>query len=414
MNSCFQPVEIFLLSLLLLSIHSEYKGDRKPIEDALRWQLTQLADVTHAMGIKTISAPGFEADDVIGSLARLGSECTDEPFDRIIILSNDKDFVQCLTSKVSMLSPKSGMGTNYVFTHASDAVSVFGVDVDRFVDYLMLLGDVVDGIPGVESVGEKNAQALLRQFASVEEVMEAIRGNKKLPVRAAKKVAANLVKAEKHFKLWRQLATIRTDVPSLLTEGGDAANLSSWDSLRYRGPVLEHASSAPPSPPMERVLALYRKLNFPPPPAYFFQPTAPTSSSSPVTPSSLSLSSSSSFSLDPMQTGSLIRLLTHTEWNELTEKRLLKKTMKAKLDLSTPTSSLSIESSSSVTLHASTNKTTVTRTRKSTATTKTERARVYKSDTDDADNQDQSFIPPSTSKKSTKDQEAASAAVTSE
>ena len=173
---------------------SGYKIDRKPVEDSLKWQLRHLARVTRALGIQPLTAEGYEADDLIGTLAHAASSAppapssspssdpaapsasppspsSPPPFDRVIILSNDKDFIQCLNDRVSMLSPKNGSGA-YVYMHCSDAREAVGVAPERFVEYLVLLGDVVDGIPGVPGIGPVRAKHILDTYKSLEHLIQ--------------------------------------------------------------------------------------------------------------------------------------------------------------------------------------------------------------------------------------------------
>lgn len=325
----------------------DYKGGRKPIEDDLRWQLSQLARVTRSLGIQPLSSNGFEADDVIGTLARSGSEsqqaangdATSPRFDRVVILSNDKDFIQCLTPTVSMLSPKSGAGISYVWTHHDDAISQFGVPPSRFIDFLILLGDAVDGIPGVDGIGEKKAATLLKHYEKVDHILDAIRKNQKLPVMAAKKVATALLEAESKLELWRELATIRTDIPNLLPN-------NDWEHIAYKNPFIAPPSTsaaagsqlasgggsdAVGSSAALSIIDLYRQFNFPNPPSmadhtseHDKKPTTPNPHPAHLPPphssagslrlvvDSLTSASSSSSSL---------RMLTHSEWTIATKKK---------------------------------------------------------------------------------------------
>lgn len=169
---------------------SDYKIDRKPVEESLKWQLGHLARVTRALGIQPLTAQGFEADDVIGTLARAasapspsvggGSGCA--PFDRVVILSADKDFIQCLNPRVSILSPKSksvgggggsvgGGSACYVYMHHADVIEAVGVPAERFVDFLVLLGDASDGIPGVDGIGAVRAKQILTHYGSIDDAL---------------------------------------------------------------------------------------------------------------------------------------------------------------------------------------------------------------------------------------------------
>jgi len=250
----------------------DYKEHRPPTEDALRWQLHQLPRVSRALGIRAISMLGYEADDIIGTLAARAStvaEGEDEPpFDRVIILSNDKDFVQCINERVSLLRPVSarsiraplstspsdldtsshgilpGHGAPYVWVHESDAINAFGVAPSRFVDFLVLRGDEADGIPGVPGIGEKRARDLLHKYPSIEAMLADQEGpvgtaSKKKKGKVMQKIAQGLQECAALFPVWRHLALIRTDVHGL----------PQWDQLQYHGPTPSnfHAHTHSPS-----------------------------------------------------------------------------------------------------------------------------------------------------------------------
>jgi 5'-3' exonuclease len=317
----------------------------------LRWQLGHLSRVTRALGIQPVSAATFEADDVIGTLAHAAcqtatstqssaDDAADSPttFDRVIILSSDKDFIQCVNERVSLLSPKPGGGGGsgtYVFLHAHEVAETVGVRPERFADYLVLLGDVVDGIPGVTGIGPVRAKQIVEQYASLEHAMHDIKTKRQLAGdkkgKASDKVCAALLKAEAQLPLWRDLATIRTNVP----------DLPDWEALRYHGPTNGAAASDKPNTAAARALAaaaaeavsavpltaaqqmtadtvaaLYREFSFPSLPS--FVPAATPSSGVAVTASSSSLVISSRSSRSSSSSASsLPRLLTQAQWSHL-------------------------------------------------------------------------------------------------
>lgn len=370
-------------------IFPDYKSERKPVEDALKWQLTQLARVTRALGIQPITAPGFEADDVIGTLARLASSpsasssasasaatsAASPAFDRVIILSNDKDFIQCLNERVSILSPKTGAaasaslpsssasvaaagnGPAYVFLHHSEVPSVLGVSPSRFVEYLVLVGDVVDGIPGVAGVGPVRAKAILDAYPSLEACVEdcksnggkAMGGGKK-PSKSASKVVESLLTSAPQLALWRELATIRTDVPDLpcaartsaaagadstIAAAADTTPSSSsassiWDHLQYHGPVAASSDEVEPITPEQQAVAdsihsVWREFSFPPPPHFVDEPSDVASAAAAA--AAAAQTGAGGFDVpitsdpEPAATASsssaLPRLLSQAEWSEL-------------------------------------------------------------------------------------------------
>ncbi|MHC4781277.1 MAG: 5'-3' exonuclease, partial [Planctomycetota bacterium] len=181
--------------------YKEYKATRKPMPEELRGQIPILLNVLEAREVPILRVGGVEADDVLGTLARAAAErgaC-------VRIVSRDKDLKQLLGPHVALFDPK----TDALFE--VDALEKdTGLKPEQFPDFLGLAGDTSDNIPGVPGVGQKTALTLLKEFGSLEAVLE---GWDK--IRGAKRKAAVRDHADQ-ARLSRELAVIKTDVP--LTE----------------------------------------------------------------------------------------------------------------------------------------------------------------------------------------------------
>lgn len=177
-------------------MYSEYKANRPPMPDDLRVQIQPIHDLVDAMGLPRLVIEGVEADDVIGTLA-VQAEAAKQP---VIISTGDKDMAQLVDPHVSLLNTMTD-------THMDmdGVVDKFGVRPDQIIDYLALVGDKVDNIPGVEKCGPKTAVKWLAAYDTLESVIEhadEIKG----------KIGENLRAAIEHLPLSKALATIRTDI----------------------------------------------------------------------------------------------------------------------------------------------------------------------------------------------------------
>ena len=177
-------------------MYEEYKGTRPPMPDDLRKQIEPLHEIVKAMGFKLISVSGVEADDVIGTLAKQASE-KDIP---MVISTGDKDMAQLVNSHVTLINTMS----NTLMDEAG-VVEKFGVKPDQIIDYLALMGDTSDNIPGVPKVGPKTASKWLVQYETVENIIEhadEIKG----------KVGEHLRGALDQIPLSKELTTIKCDL----------------------------------------------------------------------------------------------------------------------------------------------------------------------------------------------------------
>ncbi|MGB0359957.1 MAG: 5'-3' exonuclease H3TH domain-containing protein, partial [Endozoicomonas sp.] len=184
-------------------MYNEYKATRKPMPDDLRSQIEPIHQIIHALGLPLLMIEGVEADDVIGTLAR---QATENKVDTIIS-TGDKDIAQLVTEHVSLIDTM-----NDVFTDQSGVESKFGIPAHLIIDYLALMGDSSDNIPGMPGVGQKTALALLNGIGSIDEIAKRLDEVPALGFRGSKNFGEKFVEHKDIVLLSRDLATIKTDV----------------------------------------------------------------------------------------------------------------------------------------------------------------------------------------------------------
>jgi len=150
---------------------TDYKGTRKPMPDDLSIQAPLLGEILDALQIPHCDLEGFEADDLIGTYARLGAEQGYE----VSILTGDKDSFQLVTDHVKIVQPVSRAGrTEIEYYDEAAVVERYGIKPEQFVDFKALMGDPSDNIPGVRGIGEKSAMALMAEFGSLENIYNSL------------------------------------------------------------------------------------------------------------------------------------------------------------------------------------------------------------------------------------------------
>lgn len=195
---------------------AEYKGTRKGMPEELRSQVPLMKELLKAMGACVVECPGYEADDIIGTLSRRGEGQGME----VTILSGDQDLLQLATENVLVRLPKTKGGQTTVENyHAADVKAAYGVTPLEFIDMKGLMGDTSDNIPGVPGIGEKTAGKIISTYHTIEEAYAHIEEIK------PKKAMENLSAFYDQALLSRTLATIKLDVP--LEEGMEQMVLSS-------------------------------------------------------------------------------------------------------------------------------------------------------------------------------------------
>ena len=196
-------------------IFEEYKSHRPPMPDDLRRQIEPIHRIVRAMALPLLIVDGVEADDVIGTLARKYSE----KGRRVVISTGDKDMAQLVDEQVTLVNTM----TETVLDIAG-VEKKFGIGPGLIIDYLALVGDKSDNIPGVPGVGEKTALALLQGIGGLDALYDNLEAIRELGFRGAKKMPEKLEEHREQAYLSQLLATIKTDVEideseDLLTPG---------------------------------------------------------------------------------------------------------------------------------------------------------------------------------------------------
>jgi DNA polymerase-1 len=241
--------------------YPEYKANRAPMPDAMREQIEPIHEVVKLLGWPVLVPPGIEADDAIGTLARVASQTGHS----VVISTGDKDLAQLVNDKVTLINTMSNERLD------TDGVKAkFGVPPDRIIDYLTLIGDTVDNVPGVDKVGPKTAAKWIADFGSLDGVVAAADSIKGV-------AGENLRKALAWLPTGRKLITVVTDCdladqvpqwPSLdalaLREVDREGLLAFYDRFGFRSwrKELEGALGVAPAPAAPRVEAGHE-----PPPA---------------------------------------------------------------------------------------------------------------------------------------------------
>ena len=175
--------------------YDQYKAQRAPMPDDLRTQIPPIHEVVRLLGWPVLEVPGIEADDAIGTLARVGAAAGH----RVIISTGDKDLAQLVTADVTLINTMSNERLDIDGVKAK-----FGVPPDRIIDYLTLVGDTVDNVPGVEKVGPKTAAKWIAEHGSLDGVVAAAHS-----IKGA--AGENLRKALHWLPQGRRLVTVVTD-----------------------------------------------------------------------------------------------------------------------------------------------------------------------------------------------------------
>ena len=208
--------------------YEQYKAQRPETPEDIRKAVPVIKRLLEAMNIPVLEVPGFEADDVIGTLSKRGEEAGFE----VYMATPDKDYGQLVTDHVFMYRPRHTGG--FELMGPKEVCDKYGLQhQDQVIDLLGLMGDASDNIPGCKGVGEKTAVALLQQFGSIDNMLahtDQIKGALRTKVESQ----------TEEIKFSRFLATIRTDVPI----------------------ALDEALLAKKEPDTEALASLYRELEF--------------------------------------------------------------------------------------------------------------------------------------------------------
>jgi len=188
-------------------LFEKYKAQRQPMPDEMMQQLPYVRKLCDAMSMARVEVQGYEADDVIGTLAVKGAQGGLE----VLIVSNDKDMMQLVGDGVRTLRTGSGGAKADVIVDAEKVKEILGVPPERVVDLMSLMGDTVDNIPGAKGIGEKGAAELIQKYGLVENALD------HADEVANKRYREALQQQREQVMMSKQLAKISTDVPIELT-----------------------------------------------------------------------------------------------------------------------------------------------------------------------------------------------------
>lgn len=180
------------------NLYAEYKANRTAMPDDLAVQIPYIKKLADYLGIPALEVPDFEADDIIGTLVHLGLKHHHE----VVIVSGDKDFGQLIQKHVVLFDTMKDVKYD-----EAGVIEKWGVPPEKFIDYLAIMGDTSDNVPGVDGIGPKGAQKLMLQYKSLEDVYAHIDQIE------PKGVREKLIKSKDNAFLSKKLVTISLDVP---------------------------------------------------------------------------------------------------------------------------------------------------------------------------------------------------------
>ena len=229
-------------------LFADYKAERAPMPEDLSQQLPLVRRLCEALRLPMIEAPGYEADDVIGALARQGERKNLD----IFIVTSDKDLMQLVGGRVRLLRPGQGAGKPDLVVDAAKVEELMGGPPEKVPEIMALMGDSIDNIPGAKGIGEKGARELIRRFGSAEAALEHAAEVENKRYREA------LLNGREQVMLSRQLATIAADAPVELDldvfsrrEPDIAALRTLYAELGFGSLLRELPAAAPAAPPAD-------------------------------------------------------------------------------------------------------------------------------------------------------------------
>src|SRR6056297_3648413 len=196
-------------------IDEEYKANRPPQPDELRVGIPLIKEMISKFGIKNIEQDGYEADDIIGTIAYNAQAEHVEAF----MITPDKDFMQLVDDHVTMVKPDNKNG-GFIIIDREGVKDYFGVYPDKVIDVLAMIGDTSDNIPGVPGIGKKGAPKLVNKYGSLEKAIE------EAPNMKAKRAREGLTEYSDQALQAKHMVTIKTDVP----------NVEDWRKFEWDGP----------------------------------------------------------------------------------------------------------------------------------------------------------------------------------
>ncbi len=240
-------------------VYSEYKAQRSSRPDLLREQWPHLEPLVDAFGYRNLKVDGYEADDVIASIAEQ-AKAQDPPIE-VMVVTGDRDAYQLVDDQVSIMTTSRGITDTRVYDRQG-VIDRYGIPPELVPDFIGLKGDTSDNIPGVPGIGDKTAADLLQRFGSLEQVLDSID-----EISGAKR-KQNLVNHADDARVSKHLATAKRDIPldgldvaAFVSEAPDRSRLREVfrefelrDPLRRLEEALGSADAAAPAPVAERAL----------------------------------------------------------------------------------------------------------------------------------------------------------------
>lgn len=205
------------------AIYPEYKATREKMPDELRASLPRCREIIEAMRIPVLEVEGWEADDIIGTLSRQASKAGL----RTIIVSGDKDFYQLIDENTWLLNPgrRGPAAVDPEWVTPANATERLGVSPEHVTDFLALLGDSSDNVPGVRGIGQKTAPGLIEEFGGIESLLERVDEVQSGRARKALEAGADLARLSKRLVTIREDAPVELDQELLRTEAPDRQRL---------------------------------------------------------------------------------------------------------------------------------------------------------------------------------------------
>lgn len=234
-------------------LYDEYKANRPPMPEELVVQIPDIKRMISALNIPIIEKPGFEADDLVGTFARIAQENGFE----VVMVTGDKDFIQLVTDRCSLWDPMKD-----TMTDRKKVLADMGIEPARFIDVLGLAGDTSDNIPGVAGVGPKTAIRLISEYGSIDGVYDNLES-----LKSKKKLHENLSNSRDVVELSRKLATIDTHV--IVKNDIDDFRLKPFDTqkafdlfreLEFKSLAAEFARSADKSEKIYKLVSSEKEL----------------------------------------------------------------------------------------------------------------------------------------------------------
>lgn len=192
-----------------------YQAQRPPTEESLKEQIELVKEILNSADIPIFTCPGFEADDIIGTIANLATQLPSNLVTQVIIVTGDRDIMQLVNDKVKVYAPIRGLSESKMFGE-KEVEKYMGVTPSKIIDYKALVGDQSDNYPGVPGIGPKTAVELIKNYSSLENIYKAL-GTRQWAL--GESIASKLEKGREGARLSQDLARIRTDAPVKLDLG---------------------------------------------------------------------------------------------------------------------------------------------------------------------------------------------------